>query len=79
MNENNTHTISLTIKEGYGKKVMNLEIPADSDILEMREMFKTVLTFLGYHNDSIDEVFYSQEKSSSDEERHKYCNWYELN
>ena len=79
MNENNTHTISLTIKEGYGKKVMNLEIPADSDILEMREVLKTVLTFLGYHNDSINEVFYSEEKSSSYEEGHKDCNWYDMN
>lgn len=79
MNENQTHTISLMIKEGYGKKVLNLEIPADSDIFEMRDMFKTVLTFLGYHNNSIDEIFSSEEESSPEDTHHRDCVWHDVN
>ena len=41
--------------EQYGK-VISLEIDDSSDIFEVSKLFKVVLKFFGFHNNSIDSV-----------------------
>ena len=49
--------ITFDVTEGYKGKKLSLECSAESDIEEMKDIFSTILTFLGYHPNTISELF----------------------
>lgn len=60
----NIYTLEISHSDG---RRLKLVIPEDSDALEWTEAFKTVMYWLTFHPDTINDVFYSEEEKIEEE------------
>lgn len=51
------NTIEISVRDGQSKK-MSIIVSSDSQITEMEEHFRLILSFLGFHDETINDLFY---------------------